>query len=100
MFKAQNRRNLGKTARKISGPAVVCAVHRVMMTECRVFANYFPTTLIINIFVPLTEMTDSIDDLHIIANCQMQQSHMLHANKGSIKYHIWIDIRYPRYIAW
>ena len=47
--------NLGKTARKISRPAVVCAVHRVMMTECRVFANYFPTTLIINIFVPLTE---------------------------------------------
>ena len=101
VFKAQNRRNIGKTARKISGPVVVCAVHRVMMTECRVFANYFPTTLIINIFVPLTEN----DRWHRwpsynCRNCQMQPSYMLHANKGSITYLIWIDIQYPRYIAW
>ena len=50
VFKAQNTHNLRKNAHKISGPAVVCAVHRVMMTEWRVFANYFPPTLIINIF--------------------------------------------------
>ena len=55
LFNAQNTHNLSKNAHKISGPAVVCAAHRVMMTEWRVFANYFPTTLIINIFVPSTE---------------------------------------------
>ena len=97
LFKAQNTHNLRKNAHKISGPAVVCAVHRVMMTEWRVFANYFPTTLIINIFVPLTEN----DRWHRwpsynCRNCQMQPSYMLHANKGSIKYHILIDNRCPR----
>ena len=55
LFKAQNTHNLRKNAHKISGPAVVCAVHRVMMTEWHVFANYFPTTLIINIFTLPTE---------------------------------------------
>ena len=55
LFNAQNTHNLRKNAHKISGPAVVCAVHRVMMTEWRVFANYFPTTLIINIFTLPTE---------------------------------------------
>lgn len=76
VFKAQNTHNLRKNAHKISGPAVVCAVHRVMMTEWRVFANYFPTTLIINIFVPRTE-NDRLHGWpsHNCKHCQLQSSY-------------------------
>ena len=70
------KHKIRKNAHKISGPAVVCAVHRVMMTEWRVFANYFPTTLIINIFVPRTE-SDRLHGWpsHNCKHCQLQSSY-------------------------